>query len=258
MPLDTMPLRLPLSHFPTPESHPVHSPRSKTLPLVLALMLSCLTAWSPALSANTASGWSGYTGGEPEFWLSVAPSDIRVEAPTPLTGSNLQILLALSGSNSGLGEMRKKANDAFAVYLNQQVQQQFGEFFDDERVRVVDSAAPLTLHTEFDVTVRQKILDIFSSSDYDVEKGTMTAYGKFHYQLLGSQAGAPALREGSVDIADLKLQARYRTKAPKDGGTVEDTTREATERLLEELAEEVLDEMEDILEVDALQDLARK
>ncbi|WP_231758300.1 hypothetical protein [Microbulbifer elongatus] len=251
-----MPLNTPLYAVLSSQSHS-QPPLLRALPRTLALIFACLTAWSPALSANTATGWSGYTGGEPEFWLSVAPSDIRIEAPTPLTGSNLQILLALSGSNSGLGEMRKKANDAFGVYLKQQVQQQFGAFFDDERVRVVEGAAPLTLHTAFDVTVRQKILDIFSSKEYDVEKGTMTAYGKFHYRLLGSNGDTPALREGSVDIADLKLQARYRTKAPKDGGTVEDTTREATERLLEDLAEELLDELEDILEADALQELAR-
>lgn len=223
----------------------------------LALILA-VSAAVPSLAIAKASSWLGYNGDDPVIWLAVAPTDIRIEAPTPLAGNNLQLLLALSGSNGGLGEMREKANREFGEYLDQQVQQQFGEFFDDERVHLVDAGAPLTLHIKFDVKIRQKILDIFNGDDYDLEKGTMVAYGHFQYRVQGAARGALALREGVIDLSKLKLKARYRTRAPKDGGVVEDTTREATESLLADLAEEVLDKVEDDLEADALLALARR
>ncbi|WP_143735645.1 hypothetical protein [Microbulbifer mangrovi] len=221
-------------------------------------LLVALAAFSPLSAAAKASeGWMGVGSADPLIRLAVTPVEIRIEAPTPLTGNNLELLLALSGSKGGLGDIRKKASEEFSQYLDQQVQMRFGEFFEDERVHLVTNRAPLTLHTDFDVVIRQKILDIFSSKDYDLEKGSMTAYGKFHYRLQGA-IGAHVLREGTVDISTLKLHARYRTKAPKDGGVVEDTTREATERLLADIAEEVLDQVEDDLEADALLSLARR
>lgn len=227
--------------------------RSPALSLVVALV-----AFSPvSVAAKASEGWMGMGSKDPLIRLAVTPVEIRIEAPTPLTGNNLQLLLALSGSNGGLGEIRKKASQEFSQYLDQQVQMRFGEFFADERVHLVDARAPLTLHTNFDISIRQKILDIFSGEDYDLEKGTMSAYGKFHYRLQGATR-AFTLREGTVDISKLKLSARYRTRAPKDGGVVEDTTREATEELLAEIAEEVLDRVEDDLEADVLLKLARR
>lgn len=224
-------------------------------PLLLVAMSVCF----PSLAvAAESSGWAGYNGSDPALSLAVAPVEIRIDAPTPLTGNNLQLLLALSGGDGGLGDMRKKASREFSDYLNQQVQQRFGDFFADERVHVVDAGAPLTLHTNFNVTIRQKIHDIVSGKDYDLEKGTMSAYGEFRYRIQGTVAGANTLREGTVDIAELALKARYHTKAPTDGGVVEDTTREATERLLAEIADEVLDQIENVLDADALLDLARR
>ncbi|QKX17277.1 hypothetical protein [Microbulbifer sp. YPW1] len=229
-----------------------NSARRLTFSVLYALLM-----FSPVAAAKAPEGWMGMGSEDPVIRLAVTPVEIKIEAPTPLTGNNLQLLLALSGSNGGLGEIRKKASQEFSQYLDQQVQMQFGEFFEDERVHLVDNRAPLTLHTDFNVVIRQKILDIFSSKDYDLEKGSMTAYGEFHYRLQGA-IGAHVLREGTVNISKLKLEARYRTKAPKDGGVVEDTTREATERLLAEIAEEVLDQVEDDLEADALLRLARR
>lgn len=224
-------------------------------PLLILAASVCLFS---VTGASASSGWSGYTGSDPVLSLAATPVEIRIDAPTPLTGNNLQLLLALSGGDGGLGDMRKKASQEFSDYLNQQVQRRFGEFFDDERVRLVDAGAALTLHTNFSVTIRQKIIDIVSGKDYDLEKGIMTAYGEFRYRIQGTALGAHALREGSVDIARLNLEARYLTRAPTDGGVVEDTTRQATERLLEDIAEEVLDQIEDVLEADALLDLARR
>ena len=224
------------------------------------LSLSIVTsALSPVTAmAKSSDSWLGLGSEDPLIRLAVTPVEIRIEAPTPLTGNNLELLLALSGSDGGLGEMREKASREFRAYLDREVQQRFGAFFEDERVHLVDSRAPLTLHTDFDIAIRQKILDIFSSKDYDLEKGTMTVYGKFHYRLQGATADAPVLREGTIDLSDLDLRARYRTRAPKGGGVVEDTTREATERLLAEIAEEVLDQVEDALEADSLLELARR
>ncbi|WP_066961553.1 hypothetical protein [Microbulbifer sp. Q7] len=216
--------------------------------------LGALLASMPLVAdANSGDGWLGVGSEDPLIRLAVAPVEIAIEAPTPLTGNNLELLLALSGGG-GLGEIREKAAREFSLYLDQQVQRRFGDFFEDERVHLVDNRAPLTLHTNFDIAIRQQIVDIRSTRDYDLEKGTMTAYGKFHYRV----QGAAALREGTVDIADFKLRARYSTRAPKDGGVVEDTTRQATERLLEDIAEEVLDRIEDELEADALLALARR
>ncbi|MBN8430278.1 hypothetical protein JF535_05350 [Microbulbifer salipaludis] len=216
--------------------------------------LCALLASMPLVAdANSDDSWLGVGSEDPLIRLAVAPVEIEIEAPTPLTGNNLELLLALSGGG-GLGEIREKAAREFSLYLDQQVQRRFGDFFEDERVHLVDNRAPLTLHTNFDIAIRQQIVDIRSTRDYDLEKGTMTAYGKFRYRV----QGAAALREGEVDIADFKLRARYSTRAPKDGGVVEDTTRQATERLLEEIAEEVLDRIEDELEADALLALARR
>lgn len=236
---------------------PLHR-RFSSNPTAVALLLAVSVCLSSVAAAKASSGWSGYTGSDPALSLTATPVQIHVDAPTPLTGNNLQLLLALSGSDGGLGEMRKKASREFSDYLNQQVQRRFGDFFADERVRVVEADAPLTLHTNFRVTIRQKIIDIVSGKDYDLEKGTMTAYGEFRYRVQGTALGAHALREGTVDLARLNLQARYHTRAPTDGGVVEDTTRQATERLLADIAEQVLDQIEDVLEADALLDLARR
>ena len=225
-----------------------------SLSLVFAVM-ACLS--SPAF-AKASNNWVGYNGEDPVIWLAIAPAEIKIEAPTPLSGNNLQLLLALSGGASGLGEMREKANREFSIYLDQQLREQFGEFFEDEEVHLVDAGAPLTLYVNFDVRVRQKILDIVNGKDFDLEKGIMTAYGVFQYRVQGNGKGGLVLREGTVDLADLELKARYRTRAPKDGGTVEDTTREATERLLAEMSEEIIDEIEDALDADALLTLARR
>ncbi|WP_288131204.1 hypothetical protein [Microbulbifer sp.] len=231
---------------------------ANSLAVSLLLFFAVAAGWSSAVFAKASNSWPGYNGQDPVIRLAVTPVEIRIEAPTPLSGNNLQLLLALSGSNGGLGELREKASREFSAYLSQQVQQRFGDFFAGERVHLVDAGAPLTLYTNFDVTIRQKILDIFSRRDYDLEKGTMSAYGQFHYRVQGAVKGATALREGSVDLSSLKLKTHYSTRAPKDGGVVEDTTREATERLLAEMAEEVLDEIEDTLEADALLAMARR
>lgn len=225
---------------------------------LLSLVFAVMACLSSSALARGSSNWVGYDGEDPVIWLAVAPAEIKIEAPTPLTGNNLQLLLALSGGASGLGEMREKANRAFSMYLDQEVRERFGEFFEDEEVHLVDAGAPLTLHVNFDVRIRQKILDIVNGKDFDLEKGIMTAYGVFQYRVQGNANGGLVLREGSVDLADLKLKARYRTRAPKDGGTVEDTTREATEHLLAEISEEVIDEVEDALDADALLTLARR
>ncbi|WOX04593.1 hypothetical protein [Microbulbifer pacificus] len=225
----------------------------KTQILFLAVS-ACLPS---AAFAKVSSVWPGYNGSDAATWLAVAPVEIRIEAPTPLTGNNLQLLLALSGDGD-LGELRQKASQEFSDYLNQQVQKRFGDFFIDERVHLVDEGALLTLSTNFDVRIRQKISDIVSRKNYDLEKGIMIAYGKFHYRLEGPVVGAQALREGTVDISELALQTNYSTLVPKDAGTVEDTTREATERLLADIAEEVLDQIENILEADSLVVLARR
>jgi len=227
--------------------------------LVSALWLTlAIPLFSPLSAvAKSSDSWLDAGSEDPLIRLAVTPIEIQIDAPTPLTGNNLQLLLALSGTEGGLGELREKASREFSVYLDQQVQRRFGDFFEDERVHLVDSRAPITLHTNFNITIRQKILDILSNKDYDLEKGTMTAYGTFRYRLQGA-ASAPALSEGTVDLAGLDLSARYRTRAPKDGGVVEDTTREATERLLAEIAEEVLDQIEDTLEADSLLELARR
>ncbi|WP_295798149.1 hypothetical protein [uncultured Microbulbifer sp.] len=234
---------------------------SRVSPCVaVSLLLFLLVAAVAPLTAvaEDSGGWFGARSDDPLISLAVTPVEIHIEAPTPLTGNNPALLLALSGTDGGLGALREKARGEFRQYLDQQVQMRFGEFFKDERVHLVDGGAPLTLHTDFNIVIRQKILDIFSNKDYDLEKGTMRAYGRFHYRLVGTNAGAPALREGTVNIADLDLRSRYRTRAPKDAGVVEDTTREATEELLAEIAEEVLDQVEDALEADALLELARR
>ncbi|WP_226663557.1 hypothetical protein [Microbulbifer aggregans] len=207
--------------------------------------------------AGSLDGWPQLATNEPSIRLQVAPVEVSIEAPTPLTGNNLQLLLALSGTEGGLGDMKKKAMQEFSDYLVQQVQVRFGEFFVDENVQLVSGGAPVILHTNFDILIRQKMVDIFSNRDVDVEKGVMNAYGSFRYRLesiSGSRKGD--LREGRVNIADLELQKKYQTRAPKDGGVVEDSTREATEQLLMDIAEEVLDEIEDDLEASSLLKLA--
>ncbi|WGL16141.1 hypothetical protein PVT68_15375 [Microbulbifer bruguierae] len=226
--------------------------RVKT-PLLIFAVSVCLPS---AAIAKVSSVWPGYNGSDAATWLAVTPVEIQIEAPTPLSGNNLQLLLALS-ADGGLGELRKKANEEFSDYLNQQVQKRFGDFFTDERVHLVDEGAPLTLSTNFQITIRQKIVNVVNRKNYDLEEGTMTAYGTFHYRLEGTAAGAQALREGTVDISDLGLEAGYRNRIPKDAGIVEDTTREASERLLAEIAEEVLDEIENKLNADSLLALAR-
>lgn len=208
--------------------------------------------------AGSLDGWPQLATNEPAIRLEVAPVQVSIEAPTPLTGNNLQLLLALSGTEGGLGDMKKKAMQEFSDYLVQQVQIRFGEFFVDEEIQLVSQGAPVILHTNFDILIRQKMVDIFSNKDVDVEKGVMNAYGSFQYRLQGLSGSRKGnLREGKIDIAELKLQTKYHTRAPKDGGVVDDSTREATEQLLMEIAEEVLDEIEDDLEASSLLKLAR-
>ncbi|MFV8781368.1 hypothetical protein ACNKU7_02990 [Microbulbifer sp. SA54] len=212
-----------------------------------------------AFDANAGSldGWPRLATNDPAIRLEIAPVEVTIEAPTPLTGNNLNLLLALSGTNGGLGDMKKQAMQDFADYLTQQVQLRFGEFFVDEEVLLVTEGAPVVLYTSFDIVIRQKMNDIFSGAEFDIEKGVMNAYGSFQYRIQGRNGTRQeGLREGKVEIAKLKLRRNYVTRAPKDGGVVEDTTQEATEYLLAEIAKEVLDQIEDDLEASSLLKLA--
>lgn len=81
-----MPLN-PLKPFTFPVIRSVAPPL-----LVLLAVFSC---WSPLAHAKASSALSGYEGSDLAFRLAVTPVGIRIDAPTPLSGNNLELLLLL-------------------------------------------------------------------------------------------------------------------------------------------------------------------
>lgn len=215
----------------------------------IGLMLLCVN--SAALAQD---GFFGIGGDKHTPSVTLAPAEIAVDVPTPVQGNNLALLLAQAGSGNGLSALKEEAAQKFSMRLQRELHTRLEEFFADEEVPLVRQDGMLTLYSYVDASVSKQLSDLKNSGKYELERGTVTLSGDFHYQL--QNAAGSTVREQRVDIAELRVKEKYRVKTPLGGGEVEDTTDAAIEEALVEMVERILDRIEDELEPEQLRALA--
>lgn len=206
-------------------------------------------------AAHALDGFLGM-GGEAEETpsLTLTPAEITLHAPTPVQANALALLLAQADGGNSLSERKEKAEQKFAAYLNQVLEAGLQEYFADEEVPLVPQEGALRLHNYLDVSVGKQMTDLKSYDDYELERGILKVAGSFHYRLEDS-SGKP-LREQRINIADLKVQGKYRLKTSHINTESEDTTDAGIERALSEMVGRLLHRIEDDLEADELRKMA--
>lgn len=212
---------------------------------LLFLIFSC--------SVSAEGGFLGFGGDEAETpSLTLVPAEIALDVPTPVQGEDLALLLAQAGSDNGLSAMKEKAARKFTARLQRELYVQLQAFFTDEEVPIVQQDGYLTLHNFLDISVGKKLNALKNTGGRQLERGTVELGGDYHYRL-ENPAGKP-LREGRIDIAELRVREKYRVS--RSDGEVEDNTDAAIDEALAEMVERLLDRIEDDLEADELRALA--
>lgn len=214
-----------------------------------SLALSGLLAFT---SPTWAQGWFGSNAAPPS--LTLAPAEIAINIPTPVQGRDLELLLSRAGGGKSLTELKTRAVHKFSELLRKELDTELREYFDSEEVPVVPQGGFLTLHNSLDIAVGRQLNDMETTADYELERGTLTLSGTFHYRLENNSG--EALRERRLDIAELQVQEKYQVKTPLDGGEAENSTDQATEQALSKLVGQLLERIEDDLEADELRDMA--
>lgn len=205
-------------------------------------------------AALAQGGFLGIGGDKQIPSVTLAPAEVAVDVPTPVQGNNLALLLAQAGSGNGLSALKEEAGRQFSIRLQRELHGQLEELLADEGVPLVQQNGQLTLYSFFDVSVSKQLSDLKNSGKYELERGTLTLSGDFHYRL--QNAAGTTAHEQRIDIAELRVKEKYRVKTPLGGGEVDDTTDAAIEEALVEMVERVLDRIEDELEPEQLRALA--
>lgn len=197
-----------------------------------------------------------------QFWggdehtpsLVIAPSNIQLDVPMPVSSGNLQLMLAQATSGGGLAELKQQAVRNYTQHLHSEFARELYEHLEDEKVPLVESEGVLTLQNALDLKVIKHLSSMKPKGDYDIEQGEVALSGEFRYTL--SNRGGTPLREQRIDISELDIQEKYLVRTYHDGRDTEDNTEEAIKDALSELAEALLEVMEDNLEADQLREMA--
>ncbi|WP_308364731.1 MULTISPECIES: hypothetical protein [unclassified Microbulbifer] len=214
-----------------------------------SLALSSLLAFT---SPTWAQGWFG--GDAPPPSLTLAPAEIAINIPLPVQGRDLERLLSRAGGSKSLTELKARAVRKFSEVLRKELDAKLREHFDGEEIPLVQEGGLLTLHNFLDIAVGRQLNDMETTADYELERGTLTLSGTFHYRLENNSG--EALGERRLDIAELRVQEKYQVKTPLDGGEAENTADQATEQALMKLVGQLLERIVDDLEADELRDMA--
>lgn len=197
----------------------------------------------------------GFWGGDEAIpSLTIAPAELNIDVPMPVSSGNLQLMLAQAGKGGGLAELKQQAVREYSQHMHSELARELDDYFNDEEVPLVKSEGVLLLANRLQLKVIKHLSGMKPRGSYDLEQGEVALTGEFRF-VLSKQSGT-ALREQRIAIDDLKISKKYRVKTPHDGSTGEDTTEEAIKAALTELAEELIEEMEEYMEADQLRELA--
>ena len=197
-----------------------------------------------------------------QFWsgdehtpsLVIAPSNIQIDVPMPVSSGNLQLMLAQAASGGGLAELKQQAVRNYTQHLHGEFARELYEFLEDEKVPLVESDGVLNLQNAVDLKVIKHLTSMKPKGNYDIEQGNVALSGEFRYTF--SNRTGTALREQRINISELDIQEKYLVRTYHDGRASEDNTEEAIKDALSELAEALLEAMEDNLEADQLREMA--
>ncbi len=185
----------------------------------------------------------------------VAPAEIALDIPMPVSGAGLAELLEKANAGLSLTAIKDEALRTYHTHVHNELSRQLTERFTDSEVPLVERAAHLTLKNTLDVKVIKRFSDLRTGSEYKLERGKVELEGVYRYQWLTSEGRV--IRAGEIDIAGLRISESYKTKTPLGGGgNGEDTTEESIKRALAEMVDEMLDESEDDFEAEQLRTLA--
>lgn len=186
--------------------------------------------------------------------LVIAPAELDIDVPMPVSSGNLQLMLAQASNGGGLAELKQQAVRNYTQHLHSELARQLYEFLNDEEVPLVKEGGELRLSNNLKLKVIKHLSAMKPKGSYDLEEGEISLTGEFRF-VLNNRSGS-ALREQRVAIDDLKISKKYRVKTPHDGSASDDNTEEAIKAALTKMVEELVEEMEDYLEADSLRELA--
>ncbi|SDK40390.1 hypothetical protein [Microbulbifer yueqingensis] len=224
--------------------------------MISTARLTALAAVLYALSGPAAAQakFLGFQEDAPNPRVKVAPAEILLDIPMPVSGADLADLLARANSGLSLSAIKEEALRVYQQHLHRELSEELAERFADAEIPVVEGGAQLTLSNFLEVKAIKHFSELRKGSDQKLERGTVELEGVYRYQW--RTADGTAMREGEVNLADLRIRESYKVKSDLGGNTQEDTTEEAIKRALSEMVEEMLDKSEDDFEPEQLRSLA--
>ncbi|WP_226664132.1 hypothetical protein [Microbulbifer aggregans] len=209
------------------------------------------------LSAVSAPGMAqgGLWGGdEANPSMTIAPAQLKIDVPMPVSSGNLQLMLAQATNGGGLADLKQEAVRKYTQYLHSEFGRELDEMLEDEDVPLVSEDGVLNLQNNLQLKVIKHLGGMAPRGSYDLEKGTIQLTGEFSYTL--SNRTGSALREQSIDLEELKIKTKYLVRTPHDGSAADDNTEEAIKKALSEMVEELVERMEESLDAEHLRVLA--
>lgn len=203
--------------------------------------------------ATAQDGFFGFGGDQQTPNLFLAPAEIHLNIPLPVNGTDLNLLLAQTGSGQSLSAMRDAALSSYREHLDRELTYGLKAFFTDEEVPLVEGAAPLTLQSSSRITVIKQLGALENKGGYDIEQGTIELSGNITFEVRDHTGRSLFRRE--LDVSDLKTREKYMVRSSMAGSASKDTTDAAIKRALTELASGALREVDGDLEADELREL---
>ncbi|WP_193163236.1 hypothetical protein [Microbulbifer hainanensis] len=185
--------------------------------------------------------------------LEIAPVDITIDVPMPVTGANLSVLLAQSGGAHDLKAIKDAALQKYRQHLEETLNARLNAYFTDEEVPLVKREGILTLHNRLNVKVVKHFSNLESEAGYEVEQGTVELSGSFEYQL-GDTAGN-VVQQQDLNLTKMRISKNYQVKTPRNGGQAEDTTELAIKQALTEMTDKIVRKIDGGLEAGDLRDI---
>lgn len=215
-----------------------------------------------ALAGLLSISFTAHTQAQSGFWgsgehtpsLVIAPAQIQIDVPMPVSSGNLELMLAQAGSGGGLADLKQQAIRTYTQHLHSELARELYEYLDDEEVPLVQENGVLNLHNTLNLRVIKHLAGMKPKGDYDLEQGNVAIKGEFRYAL-SNRNGAP-LREQQISIDDMKISRKYLTRIYHDGRESDDNTEEAIKKALSEMVERLVESMEENLEADQLREMA--
>ncbi|WGL15456.1 hypothetical protein PVT68_11820 [Microbulbifer bruguierae] len=188
--------------------------------------------------------------------LNIAPATLRIDVPMPVSGDDLQLMLAQAANGGGLADLKQEAVRTYTQHLQGELTRLLHDHLEDERIPLVKQEGVLTLQNDLKLKVIKHLSAMKPKGDYDLEQGNVALSGEFHY-LLKHNDGT-TLQEKHIALRDLGITSKYRVRNYRDGRTNDDNTEEAIKDALSKLAEELMESLEDDLEADKLREIAAR